>query len=88
MLALEPGAHVVLSASGQGSAAQYPRFCLQVEDELPRAAVPATPVTPIVAASHAPAPFAIRACMASGEKTVEIPMDGVFRIGRRVRNRW
>jgi hypothetical protein len=71
---------VVLSASGQGTAAQYPRFGLSPVDAAPRAT--ATPVTPIVAATRARPSFAIRAQMASGEKTFDIPADGAFRIGR------
>ena len=79
-LMLEPGARVVLSASGQGTAAQYPRFGLSPVDAAPRAT--ATPVTPIVAATRARPSFTIRAQMASGEKTFDIPADGAFRIGR------
>ena len=79
-LALEPGARVVLSASGQGTATQYPRFGLQPVDAAPRST--ATPETPNVAAARGRASLAIRARMASGEKTYEIPPDGAFRIGR------
>jgi len=79
-LALEPGAQVVLSASGRGTAAQYPRFGIAPAEEAKRAT--ATPVTPIVAAARVRAAYVIRARMASGEKTFEVPPDGAFRIGR------
>ena len=79
-LALDAGARVVLSASGQGSAAQYPRFALQAPDAAPRAT--ATPVTPIVVAARPRVAYAIRAHMASGDTTVDIPPDVPFRIGR------
>jgi pSer/pThr/pTyr-binding forkhead associated (FHA) protein len=79
-LAVEPGARVVLSASGQGTAAQYPRFGLSPVDAAPRAS--ATPVTPIVAAVRTRASFAIDAHMASGDKTFTLPAEGAFRIGR------
>jgi pSer/pThr/pTyr-binding forkhead associated (FHA) protein len=79
-LALEPGARVVLSAAGQGTAAQYPRFAIAPAEEARRAT--ATPVTPIVAGARVRAAYVIHARMASGEKTFEIPPDGAFRIGR------
>jgi hypothetical protein len=79
-LPVEPGAHIVLSATGQGTPAQYPRLALHPVDTAARAG--ATPVTPIVAAVRAGAAYAIRARMASGEKTIEIPSEGTFGIGR------
>jgi FHA domain len=79
-LPLDAGTRVVLSASGQGSAAQYPRFALQAPDVAPRAT--ATPVTPIVVAARPRPTYAIQAHMASGDKTVEIPPELPFRIGR------
>jgi len=79
-LALDARSRVVLSASGQGSAAEYPRFALQSPDAAPRAAT--TPITPIVVAAAPRVAYAIRAHMASGDRTVEIPPDLPFRIGR------
>jgi len=79
-LPLDAGSRVVLSASGQGTAAQYPRFALQATDAAPRAS--ATPVTPIVVATRPRTAFVIEARMASGDRTVEIPAELPFRIGR------
>jgi hypothetical protein len=77
-LAIEPGARIVLSAMGQGTPAQYPRVSLHAADTK----ATATPVTPVVAAVRAKTAYAIRARMASGEKTIEIPSEGTFGIGR------
>ena len=79
-LAVEPGARVVLSATGQGTGAQYPRFVLSPVEAQPRAG--ATPVTPIVAVARVRQPLSIRARMSSGEKTFTVPPEGAFRIGR------
>jgi hypothetical protein len=79
-LVVEAGARIVLSATGQGTPAQYPRVALHTADAAPRAT--ATPVTPIVAANRNRATYAIQVHMASGAKTVDIPSDGAFGIGR------
>jgi hypothetical protein len=79
-LPVERGARIVLSATGQGTPAQYPRLALHPAD--PAARATATPVTPIVTGARTNANYAIRARMASGEKTIEVPSEGVFGIGR------
>jgi len=88
ILEVVPGAQIVLSASAQGSAAQYPRLVLRSPTKAPELQAPApsvdsppTPVTPIVArAGHG---LVLTARMASGTRTIDVP-DGTtpLRVGR------
>ena len=86
-----PGARIVLSGLARGEPSQYPRLLLRTAVELaapatplaPRVAAPTTPVTPIVGAQSRPSGMVVTVHMASGERTVEIPVEPQpFRIGR------
>jgi pSer/pThr/pTyr-binding forkhead associated (FHA) protein len=84
VLEVVPGAHIVLSAAGQGSAADYPRLGWpHVEGSTLDAApqVPATPVTPIVAPA-AMRPLLLKVATASGTRMVEVDINETLRVGR------
>ncbi len=84
------GARIVLSAHGEGGAADYPRVALDVARDAaaatpvaPAWSAPATPSTPIAAPRAEHAPLAISAQMASGVRTVELSPSALpFSIGR------
>ena len=86
VLAVAPGARIVLSASSRGEPDQYPRVLLQPRESPARPAVPAavhTPLTPIVALAQSGSGLALVARMASGSKTIELPRGVVpFSVGR------
>jgi hypothetical protein len=84
VLAVAPGAHIVLSASSRGDAAQYPRLLLRPLEAVARAPAQsqATPVTPIVSTRRS-ACLCVTVRMASGVQTIELPRDAApFRVGR------
>ena len=81
-------ARIVLSASAQGSTAQYPRLSIRpgadtavAQASAPRAESPPTPVTPII-----PRPgdrLVLTARTVSGERTIDVPDGGApIRVGR------
>lgn len=83
VLAVAPGAHVVLSASSRGEAAQYPRLRIAPRENAPKAALLQTPVTPIVAARRGAGALTVTVHMASGARTVDLPRDAQpFKVGR------
>jgi hypothetical protein len=84
VLAIAPGARIVLSASAHGEPAQYPRVALRAAEPTRRnAQSEATPVTPIVAARRTGNGLTLTVRMASGTKTVDLPRDGApLRVGR------
>lgn len=75
---------LVLSAHGEGDAAQYPRMQLSVVEEAREAPrEPSTIVTPIAPARRARSPWSITAEMASGFSDTELGEHTLpFRIGR------
>ena len=84
VLEVVPGAQIVLSAAGQGGAADYPRLAWP---HVPRSTlepapqVPATPVTPIVAVAAA-RPLLLKVATASGTRMVEVGVNDTVRVGR------
>ena len=86
VLAVPPGARIVLSASSRGEPDQYPRLLLQPRESpsrpAPYAAVQ-TPLTPIVSPQRSGCGLALTVQMASGSKTVELPQSTApFGVGR------
>ena len=86
-----PGSRIVLSGLARGEAAHYPRLLLKTAGDAgvpatplaPRVVAPTTPATPIVAARPKTSGLALQVSMATGERTVPIPLEPLpFRIGR------
>jgi len=86
-----PESRIVLSGLARGEAAHYPRLLLKIAGDLgtpatplaPRVPAPTTPATPIVAARPHPSGFVLSVNMATGERSVPIPVEPQpFRIGR------
>ena len=86
VLEVEPGAHVVLSASARGDPSQYPRLILRPLTAAVASAAAktaATPLTPIALAQRPTTGLSLAVRMASGEKNVDLPQEpGPFRVGR------
>jgi hypothetical protein len=84
VLAVAPGAHVVLSAVSRGEPGQYPRLRVQAREGAARAALLHTPVTPIVPPrSSAGGGLALTVQMATGVRTIELPRGALpFGVGR------
>jgi len=86
VLAVAPGARIVLSASSRGEPAQYPRLLLHPRAETARAAAAEplhTPVTPIVRAASTGSALTLTVQMASGVRTIDLtPDETPFRVGR------
>jgi len=86
---LPTGAWLVLSEHTQGEPRQYPRLSLHPAVDVEAGAKPAseasppTPVTPIAPTRRREGALTITARMASGIRTVEIPLGALpFRVGR------
>ena len=78
ILEIRPGARIVLSAAGEGSAKDYPRLTLVQPASAPSASaatLASTPVTPIVPAREAHA-LSMRIETAAGVRIVEVPWGG------------
>jgi hypothetical protein len=85
------GARIVLSGLARGEPALYPRLLLRTAGELdtpatplaPRAPAPTTPATPIVAARGRRSAMTLTVRMASGERTLDLPVEPLpFGVGR------
>jgi hypothetical protein len=85
------GARIVLSGLARGEPSQYPRLLLRTANELgtsatpmaPRVPAPTTPATPIVAPRARASGLMLTVRMASGERTIELPVESLpFAIGR------
>jgi len=86
VLAVKPGSRIVLSASGEGPPADYPRLTLvapvSAAATVAADAVRSTPVTPIVP-SRAPDALSLTLSMASGERRIDVRCgDKPVQIGR------
>jgi hypothetical protein len=86
-----PGARIILSGLARGDAAHYPRLLLKAAGDLgapatplaPRVPAPTTPATPIVAVRPRTSGLVLQVSMATGERTVTLPVEPLpFRIGR------
>ena len=91
MIEVVAGARVVLSALASGEPAHYPQLLLRTRGEsvvpatpiAPAVPAPTTPSTPVVVARRRPSGMLITMRMASGERTVELPVAPLpFGIGR------
>jgi hypothetical protein len=85
------GAHIVLSAVARGEPAHYPQLLLRTRGEIPAPATPiapaihapTTPSTPIAVARRRGSGIMITVRMASGERTIELPVSPLpFGVGR------
>ena len=85
------GSRIVLSGLARGEPSHYPRLLLRTAGDLgtpatplaPRVPAPTTPATPIVAVRPPPSGFVLTVNMATGPRTVPIPLEPQpFRIGR------
>jgi hypothetical protein len=85
------GARIVLSAVARGEPAHYPRLAIRSRSEVaapatpiaPAVHAPTTPSTPIVVARRRGSGMMVTVQMASGERTVELPVAPLpFGIGR------
>lgn len=85
------GARIVLSAVAHGEPAHYPQLLLRTRGEIPAPATPiapsihapTTPSTPIAVARRRGSGIMITVRMASGERTIELPVSPLpFGVGR------
>ena len=86
-----PGSRIVLSSLARGETAHYPRLLLKSAGDIgapatplaPRVSTPTTPATPIVASRPRTNGLVLSVRMATGERTVPLPIEALpFRIGR------